>query len=331
MNHAIVLAAGKGTRMKSDQNKVMHTLLDRPILAYPIEALKEAGIERILIVAGWKAESLIEAFPDMEFAIQEQQLGTGHAVMQCTALENEKGKTLIINGDVPYIQPETIQNLLEASQDTSLTLLSAVLDDGASYGRIVRDEDGEFLSIVEAKDCTPEQKKICEINAGVYCFDNEDLFQALKELKNDNAQNEYYLTDLVKILHDKGKKVSAIAMSDPDEMAGINTMSELAQVSSWMQNHINEGWMAKGVQIMDPKSTYIGKDVKIDKGVVLYPDTIVYGKSELRENVQILPFSFIKNAVIDKQASVQFCKIVNTKIPAGQSVCMQVIGEEVEN
>lgn len=230
MRNAIILAAGKGTRMKSEMNKVMHPIIDRPMLAYIVEALKATGVERIVVVVGYQAESIMDAFPDLEFAVQSPQLGSGHAVMQARQLEGEEGDTLIINGDGPCIQPETLERLFEANQDASLTLLSAVLEDGAHYGRIVRDEDGSVKAIVEAKDASPEEKEIREINAGMYCFKNKDLFEGLKQLTNDNAQHEYYLTDLASILSRQGKKVEAMVIEDRDEVMGINDCVELSEI-----------------------------------------------------------------------------------------------------
>ena len=172
MRNAIVMAAGKGTRMKSFQSKVMHPIIDRPMLGYIIDALRAVQVERIVIVVGYQAQTIQEAFPDCEFALQEPQLGTGHAVMQCQQLKDATGDTLVINGDGPCIQPETLEKLFQANQDASLTLLTSILDDGAHYGRIIRDETGQVQAIVEAKDCTPEQLKVKEINAGMYCFAN---------------------------------------------------------------------------------------------------------------------------------------------------------------
>ena len=203
MRNAIVLAAGKGTRMKSKTNKVMHTLIDRPMLAYIIDALRAVNVERIVVVVGYEAESIKQAFPDVEFALQEPQLGTGHAVMQCSMLAKEEGNTVIINGDGPCIQPETLEKLFQANEDASLTLLTTVLENGGNYGRIVRDTQDHVVGIVEAKDCTEAQKEIREINAGMYCFNNKDLFENLDQLQPNNAQKEYYLTDLVKILSER--------------------------------------------------------------------------------------------------------------------------------
>lgn len=318
--NAIVLAAGKGTRMKSEKNKVMHTLIDRPILAYPLDALKKAGATRIVIIAGYQAQSLMDAFPEEEFAIQSEQLGTGHAVMQAQQLKDEDGYTLVMNGDVPCVQPETLEMLFEKAKDHSLVLLSAVLEDGQNYGRIVRDETGAVKGIVEAKDCTDEQKQIREINAGVYCFNNRDLFDSLDELTTDNAQHEYYLTDLVKILDRKGKSVQALPASDPAEMDGINTVIELNKVYSWMKERINRRWMENGVQIVDPNRTVIGQDVVIGHDVVIYPDTEILGKTEIGDFVEIFPQTWICDSKVGDGSRLQMCKVENAVIPAASKI-----------
>lgn len=325
--NAIVLAAGKGTRMKSDKNKVMHLLIDRPILAYPIDALKDAGASRIVVVAGYKAQSLMDAFGDVEFAMQEEQLGTGHAVLQCTLLKDEPGYTLVMNGDVPCLKAETLRKLFDEAitNDHSLVLLSAVLEDGAHYGRVVRDENGNVKAIVEAKDCDEDQKQIREINAGVYCFNNRDLFSSLPLLNTDNAQHEYYLTDLVKILASQGKSVQAIPAEDANEMAGINTVKELSGVSDWMIEKINAHWMDQGVQIIDPKRTVISKDVRIGRDVVIYPDTSIMGNSVIGDDTVIYPQTWINNARTGKNCRLRSCIIEETELPDGSVVEMKSI------
>ena len=323
--NAVILAAGKGTRMKSEKNKVMHPLIDRPILAYPLDALKKSGADRIVVVVGYQAQSLMDAFDDVEFALQKEQLGTGHAVMQAQALKDEDGLTLVMNGDVPCLQPETLEMLYESAKDHSLVLLSAILDQGGNYGRIVRDADGSVKAIVEAKDCTDEQKKICEINAGVYCFNNRDLFDSLDELTTDNAQHEYYLTDLVKILDSKGKSVQAIPAENPDEMAGINTVSELYDVYSWMKERINKKHLENGVQIVDPARTVIGQDVKIGHDVVIYPDTEILGRTEIGDFTVIYPQTWIKDSIIGPECTLQMCKVENAEISAGSEIENEVI------
>lgn len=304
MRNAIVLAAGKGTRMKSELSKLMHPIIDRPMLAYIIDALRAVNVERIVVVVGYQAESIKEAFPELEFALQEPQLGTGHAVMQCTQLADADGDTLIINGDGPCIQPETLEQLYKDNENASLTLLSAVLEDGAHYGRIVRNENGTVEAIVEAKDCTPEQREIREINAGMYCFKNRELFEYIKELKPNNAQKEYYLTDMVKILVSKGKTVNASIIEDRDEVMGINDCVELNRAYKWMQHKINIDWMKNGVQIVDPERTVIGKDVKIGHDVIIHPNVEVLGNSVIEDFVEILPGSYLKNTTVKSGTTI---------------------------
>lgn len=316
MKNAIILAAGKGTRMRSQKNKVMHTLIDRPILQYVVEACKEAGADRIVLITGYEADSVHNAFPALEYAVQEPQLGTGHAVMQAKMLEGIPGQTLVINGDGPCIQPETLKKLFEAGEDASLTLLSAILPDGKSYGRIIREENGDLSAIVEAKDCTDAQKAVREVNAGIYCFDNQDLFEGLKQLTTDNAQHEYYLTDLVEILKKQGKKVQAIPADDYEEVQGINDPAELAHASAWLQNRINTGWMKKGVQIMDPARTVIGKDVTIGHDTEIWPDTHLLGQTVIEDYAQILPGSFITDSRIGDHSQIQMSVLENAEIPA---------------
>ena len=320
MRNAIVLAAGKGTRMKSDRSKVIHTIIDRPMLAYIIDALRAVSVQRIVVIVGYQAESIKEAFPDVEFALQEPQLGTGHAVMQATQLTDEDGDTLIINGDGPCIQPKTLEKLFQTNQDASLTLLTSVLDDGAHYGRIVRDENGHVQAIVEAKDCTEEQKQICEINAGMYCFKNRDLFDNLDKLTTNNAQNEYYLTDLVKILANQGKVVKGLVVEDRDEVMGINDCVELHKAYEWMRNRINNNWLKEGVQIVDPMRTVVGKDVKIGHDVIIHPNVEILGNTEIGDFVEILPGTYLSDSKVEAHAVVDSSKVVNSCIKEGSYV-----------
>ena len=279
--------------MKSDRSKVMHTIIDRPMLAYIIDALRAVSVQRIVVIVGYQAESIKEAFPDVEFALQEPQLGTGHAVMQATQLKDEDGDTLIINGDGPCIQPETLEKLFQTNQDASLTLLTSVLDDGAHYGRIVRDENGHVQAIVEAKDCTEEQKQICEINAGMYCFKNRDLFDNLDKLTTNNAQNE---------------------------VMGINDCVELHKAYEWMRNRINNNWLKEGVQIVDPMRTVVGKDVKIGHDVIIHPNVEILGNTEIGDFVEILPGTYLSDSKVEAHAVVDSSKVVNSCIKEGSYV-----------
>lgn len=299
MRNAIILAAGKGTRMKSEQSKVMHRLIDRPMLAYIIDALRAVNVQRIVVVVGYQAESIKEAFQgQVEFALQQPQLGTGHAVMQCSQLKDAQGDTVIINGDGPCIQPETLEHLFQMNQNASCTLLTAELEDAGAYGRIIRNENGDVTSIVEAKDCTKQQLMVNEINAGMYCFKNKDLFENLDKLQTNNAQNEYYLTDMVSILASQGKKVKGLVIENRDEVMGINDCVELNKAFVWMCHHINTHWMKEGVQIVDPLRTVIGKDVKIGKDVIIHPNVEITGQSMIEDHVELYPGTIVKDAKI---------------------------------
>lgn len=329
MRSAIILAAGKGTRMRSETPKVLHPIIDRPIMGYIVDALKEAGAERIIAVVGYRAEEVKEAYPELEFAIQEPQLGSGHAAMQCTVLEGTEGSTLVINGDGPCIRPETLKKLYEANEGKSLTLLSSVLEDGAHYGRIVRDRTGAVTGIVEAKDCTPEQKEIREINAGMYCFDTRDLFEGLKKLEPNNAQHEYYITDLAKIFAQEGKQVDAIVIEDRDETMGINDPAELADATRWIRDEINRRHMKAGVQICDPQRTVIGKDVVIGTDVIIEPDTELLGSTVIGDHAHILSGSRLVNARIGKRARIDAVRVYNESVPDdAQAGPFTVLGTE---
>ena len=320
MRNAIVLAAGKGTRMKSELSKLMHPIIDRPMLGYILDALRAVNVERIVVVVGYQAQSIMDAYPECEFAMQMPQLGTGHAVMQCSQLADAEGQTIVINGDGPCIQPETLEKLFQANENASCTLLTSVLEDGLHYGRIVRDEDGNVQAIVEAKDCTEEQRKICEINAGMYCFNNKDLFDNLKNLKTNNAQNEYYLTDMVKILSEQGKKVNGMVIEDRDEVMGINDCVELNKAYVWMRNRINFNWMKNGVQIVDPLRTVIGKDVVIGHDVIIHPNVEIIGKTVIGDFVEILPNSYIVDSVVESHTKIEYSKVENVVIKEGTVV-----------
>src|SRR3989339_483323 len=231
----IILAAGKGTRMKSDLPKVFHEILGEPMLTYVLESVKKLNPAKTLLVVGHKRDLLMDYYKEweLEFVVQDNQLGTGHAVMQAKPfLEDFSGTVLIVNGDVPLISTETLKDLItfHEAKKAAATDLTAVLDDAGNYGRIVREPNGELLKIVEKKDATPEELKIGEFNTGTFCFDKEALFAALAEVKAENAQKEYYLTDTIHILRAKRLPVYAHQAKDTTETLGINTKDELIAV-----------------------------------------------------------------------------------------------------
>ena len=321
MRSAIVLAAGKGTRMKSSLCKVMHQCADKPMIGHIITTLKKADVDKIVVVVGHGADAVKEYLQDeVTYALQSPQLGTGHAVMQADCLKDCDGDTIVLNGDGPCIQSETIEKAFAANETHDLTVLSAVLDDGGNYGRIVREASGQVKKIVEAKDCTAQEKTITEINTGLFVFKTKALFEGLKELTNDNAQKEYYITDLVEIFNRKGLSTNALNVDDRDELMGVNDRVDLAKAEAWMKKHINHKHMLNGVTLIDWKNTYIGADVEIGEDTIIYPNVVIYGKSKIGKNVQILPNSFLKDAQIGDDAVIDASKVVDSQVDAQTTV-----------
>jgi len=235
---AIILAAGKGTRMKSDLPKVLHPVCGRPMLAWVLDACRQAGCGRLLVVVGYRAELVREAFAheaaDIEWVVQAPQLGTGHAVMVCCGqLEPLSGPVLVVAGDGPLIRPETLEELLatHAACGAACTLATSILDEPGTYGRVIRDERGELAEIVEHLDADEAQRAVREVNVSLYCFDAAALRWAIGRLRNDNAKGEYYLTDALSLLRADGRKLAAVAAVPPQDVLSINTAEELAEVS----------------------------------------------------------------------------------------------------
>ncbi len=315
MRNAIVLAAGKGTRMHSDLPKVVHKVGNMPMVEVIVRNLKECGAERIVAVVGYGHEIVENVLEGMcEFALQEPQLGTGHAVMQAKQLEKETGATLVVNGDAATIQADTLKALYESVETADMAVLTVSLEDAASYGRIIRSENGDVLKIVEFKDCTPEEAAVHEINTGIYAFKNEKLFEALKELKNDNAQHEYYITDLVEIFLSKGWRVTAVLAEDKDEVQGVNDCVELARANKWLNTHVNTKWMKAGVQYADPDTAYVGPFVKMGHDVELYPNVYLYGETVIGDNVTIMPGAFLNNVNVHSGMVVRCGVYENTEL-----------------
>ncbi|HTV48997.1 MAG TPA: NTP transferase domain-containing protein [Phycisphaerae bacterium] len=278
---AIILAAGKSTRMKSKRVKVLHEICGRPMLAYVIDAVREAGVDRIVVVVGHDRQQILDTFADQSgitWVYQEEQKGTGHAVQVCAkALERFEGSVFVLAGDGPLIRGQTLKMLLEGHQKhhAALTLATSVLSDPKGYGRIVRDADGNLTGIVEEKDATPEQRRIKEINPSYYLFNSRDMFSALTQITNNNQKGEYYLTDAAGILKNAGRPVYAMAAIDPKDVLSINSRSDLALVNQIMQKRIQEQVMDSGVTIVNPESTWIEFGAKIGEDTVLEPFTWV--------------------------------------------------------
>lgn len=313
MKNAIILGAGKGTRMHSKKPKVLHEVCGEPMVSLIIKQLKKAGAERIVTVTGYGHEEVEEKLQGMtEFALQEPQLGTGHAVNQAQQLKDEKGVTIVANGDAPCISAETFAKLYEVSESCDMAVLTVKLDDAGSYGRVIRTGNGEIEKIVEAKDCNEEEKKVTEINTGIYVFNNELLFSYLNEVTNNNAQGEYYITDLVEIFKKHGKKVFAVEAESKEEVQGVNDNLELAHANKYMQKKINEEWCKKGVTIIDPEHTYIGTDVTFGSDVIVYPNTYFYGETEIGDETTITPGTYLVNAKIGSRCIIDSSEITDS-------------------
>lgn len=323
---AIVLAAGKGTRMKSEKSKQVHKILGKEIVLRAVENAKKAGIEEIITVVGYKKEQVQDVLKDsVKYAVQSEMLGTGHAVMQAKEfLEGKQGKVVVLNGDVPILRPETIQKLIEKSiaNKEYATLLTAIYDNPYGYGRIIRDDGGNVAAIVEEKDANEQQREIKEINAGIYCFDIQELLKALAEINNDNASGEYYITDVIKIMNDKGLKTGAMIVEDNTEILGVNDRVQLEILTRILRLRINAEHMKKGVTIEDTNTTYIYDDVEIGTDTVIHPNTTIKSDVKIGENCEIGPNAYIreKSRVANNAKIGNFVEIKNTKIGEGTKV-----------
>lgn len=315
MKTAIIMAAGKGTRMHSDLPKTLHKICEKPMVEHIIDNLRTIGIEEIVTVVGYGAKQLEDYLQEKTmYALQEPQLGTGHAVMQASQLKEKEGITLVVNGDCPLIQPETFEKMFDELKDASMLVLTAKLKDPKQYGRVIRDEAGNVLKIVEFKDCSAEESTVNEINTGIYAFNTQDLFQNLEKLENNNNQNEYYITDLVEILNKQEKQVKALVIEDAEEASGVNDRVELAMANQWLQKKINEKWMKLGVTLINPDQTYIGADVVIGEDTIIYPNNYLLGKTTIGTHCTILSGCYIADSLIGDYNKIDNSRITDSRI-----------------
>lgn len=307
--YAVVLAAGKGTRMKSDKPKVVHEVLYKPMINHVVDALKDLGVDEIVVVVGHEAVQVKALLPeDVKTVYQREQLGTGHAVLCAKeVLGDKEGMTLVLNGDAPLVQKSTLKGLIETfkTKNSKATVMTAHCDTSVAYGRIIN-VDGQVKGIVEFKDLAEDQKDITEMNTGEYCFDNQALFNALSQVKNNNAQNEYYLTDVIGIMNQEGLPISSYEIDDFDEVGGINDRVALVAATKTLARRINHEWLLNGVTIIDPDQTYIGTDVTIGTNTVIEPGTIIKGASVIGEHCHIGPFVELDHVQVSDHSEVKF-------------------------
>lgn len=321
---SVILAAGMGTRMKSKMPKVLHKVCGKPLSKWVIDASKAAGADKVCAVVGHKAETVKEVLGDVcEFALQAEQKGTGHAVMQAIdVIKNSKGEVVILNGDTPLITAETINKAIEyhKNNDNQATVITAILDDATGYGRIVRDNDGSVLKIVEQKDASEEEKKINEVNSGMYVFDAQSLVYALDKITPNNAQGEYYLTDTLEILLSAGKKIGGYAISDNDEIRGINDRVQLNEAEKIMQKRINEYHMRNGVTMRNPESVYIEDGVEIGNDTEICQNVTIKSGTKIGSDCVIGSGSMLDRAVIHDGVDVLSSVILESEVDEGTHV-----------
>lgn len=306
--YVVVLAAGKGTRMKSKLYKVLHKVCGKTMVEHVVDAAQGVNPAEIVTIVGTGAGDVEKVLADKsKFAFQEKQLGTGDAVMTAREeLGDKDGATLVVTGDTPLFTTDTFNELFKyhAEKDNAATVLTAEAPNPFGYGRIIRDDQGNVLRIVEQKDGKPEELKVKEINTGVFCFDNKKLFEALKHVNNDNAQGEYYLTDVLEILRNSGERVGAYKMPDFSESLGVNDRIALAQATKTMQRRINEQHMRDGVSFIDPDTAYIDADVKIGNDTVIEGNVVIKGNTEIGSDCYITSGSRIVDSKIGNNVTV---------------------------
>lgn len=314
---ALILAAGQGKRIKSDLPKVLHKVCGKEMVNYVIDTLRKENIEDINVIIGKGADLVKENTKsrNISYSLQEEQLGTGHAV-KCAIdfLKGKRGTVAIFNGDAPLITEETIEELFKTHKENgnSATILTSILNDASGYGRIIR-KGNEVLKIVEHKDCNDEELKVKEINSGMYCFEIESLVECLGNLSNNNSQGEYYLTDVIGMLKEKNEKVGALVISY-EETLGVNSRVQLAEVEAVLRKRINNKHLENGVTIIDPNTTYIGIDVEIGQDTIIYPGNVLEGNTVIGKNCVLYPNSRINNSVIGESVDIQSSVILESKI-----------------
>ncbi len=316
----IILAAGKGTRMKSKLPKVLHKVGGKAMLQHVIDAAKAAGSTREVVVIGSGAELVRQEISGVEFVLQEEQLGTGHAVLSAKEkFADSKGTLMVLCGDTPLFTGDLLKKFVDTHENSksAATVLTAEIPDATGYGRIVREDDNTFKKIVEHKDATYYERQIREVNAGIYCFDVQKLFTALTKVKNENAQGEYYLPDVLTILKNSAEKISTVVVDDYTQTFGINSRAQLAAANKIMRQRKNLELMDSGVTIIDPDSTFVDAEVEVGQDTIIYPNTYLEGKTKIGEDCTIGPSTRLTNVIVGNNVQAQFSYCHDSEICDG--------------
>jgi bifunctional UDP-N-acetylglucosamine pyrophosphorylase/glucosamine-1-phosphate N-acetyltransferase len=327
---SIILAAGKGTRMKSDKIKVLHPVAGKAIIKHVLNTLDGLNSKIVNVIGHQKEvvqselEDLDKYKWDLNYVIQSEQLGTGHAVKQAESyFADYDGPVLILYGDTPLLRKKTIKEFVKKHQQSNsdLTVMTAIFDEPEGYGRIVKDEEGNLTAIVEEKDADVETRRIKEINSGVNCIDSSLLRDFMANMNNDNAQQEYYLTDIIEFAVNKDKKINTYIVQDSDEIIGINTRKQQAEAEKILRKRIIDQHLANGVTIIDPDTTYIDAEVEIEQDVTIYPFNYLEGKTKISQNTIINPNCKLKDAAIGKNVEILSNTIIKeSKVGSGTNV-----------
>ena len=331
MIKSIILAAGKGTRMKSETPKVLHTIFDKTLVGYVIEAVNRTGmVDENFVIVGHQAERVEDFiknnYDNAKTVLQSPQLGTGHAVsMVLPYLNDFEGEVIILCGDTPLVTEETLKEFIEShhGKKSDLTVMSAIFDNPTNYGRIIRNNDGSLNSIVEEKDASAEQKAVKEINAGIYCLNWAKIKPAFGQLKSNNAQGEYYLTDIVKWANEQSLKVDAYILKNNEEIFGINSKAHLAEASRMLNRRVIRKHLENGVTIVDPNTTWISPETTIESDTIIYPSCYINGKNKIGKNCKIGPFAHLRGDVVleDNVKIGNFVEVKKTTIKSHTNAC----------
>ena len=331
MLKSVILAAGKGTRMKSDTPKVLHTIFNKTLVGYVIEAVNNTGLaDENFVIVGHQAERvdeyIKENYKNARTVLQSPQLGTGHAVsMVLPYLQDFDGEVVILCGDTPLITSETLKEFVEYHREnkSDLTVMSALFDNPTNYGRIIRGANNRVEAIVEEKDATPEQKGVNEINAGIYCLDWKKVKPAFSQLKTNNAQGEYYLTDIIKWGNENGLSVNGYILKDNTEIYGINSKSNLAEATKFLNQRVINKHLTNGVTIIDPSATWISPETEIEPDTVIYPSTYIEGVNKIGKNCKIGPFAHLRGGVVldDNVKIGNFVEVKKAHIKSNTNAC----------